>query len=153
MVPASLQAVRLTSVFCLIKAPLVSTGRSTAIFDRRQRSHVGLAGRTLKCSITALSIRAPKWQGQERPSCPTTQPAPKRKSILRTATASGWDQTTSRCVELSTIAFIFLLLPQVVKNHISASSGNSEALAVLSWVVSSARVSCVYAAGSHHDRL
>lgn len=138
MVPDSLKAARSTSVFCPIQAPLVSTGRSTALFDRRHRFRVGSARRAFNCSITALSIRAPKWQGQERPSCPTTQPALKRKSALRTATAKGWDQTTSRCVELSTIVFIFLLAPQVVKNHLSASNGNSEALAILSWVVRSA---------------
>lgn len=138
MVPASLKAARSSSVFCPSHAPLVSTRRSTAILGRRQRFRVGSARRTLSCSTPALSIRAPKWQGQEWPSCPTTRPALKRKSVLRTATAKGWDQTTSRCVELSTIVFIFLLLPQVAKNFLSASSGNSEALAVLSWVVPSA---------------
>ena len=51
-------------------------------------------------------------------------------------TPQKWDKLTTRCVELSTIVFIFLLMPQVVKNYISMANHNSEALAVLSWVVS-----------------
>lgn len=154
MVPASLTASRSSLLHCPIKAPFLSTGSSAAIFHRQQRFPPTSAVRRLNRSISALSICASKWQGQELPSCPRTQPAVKRTSILRTATAKEWDQTTSRCVELSTIAFVFLLMPQVVKNHLSASRGNSEALAILSWVVRRAWASCVCAAlrhQTHHE--
>ena len=78
------------------------------------------------CKICALSSR---WQ--------RTPPFEKTCKITSAAvTAKSWDHTTSRCVEISTVAFIFLLMPQVIKNYLSMSSGNSEALAVLSWVVS-----------------
>ena len=149
MVPASLIASRSSSVYCPIKEPFFSTGRSATIFHRQQHYPPTSAVRRFNRSISALSICASKWQGQELPSCPRTQPAVKRTSILRASRATGWDQTTTRCVEFSTIAFIFLLMPQVVKNHLSASSGNSEALAVLSWVVRRAWASCVCAAPRH----
>jgi len=48
---------------------------------------------------------------------------------------AGWDRTTQRLVDLSTVAFIFLLLPQLVKNAQALAAGNPAALAGLSWVV------------------
>ena len=51
-------------------------------------------------------------------------------------TPQKWDKLTTRCVDLSTILFILQIMPQVVKNYISMANHNSEALAVLSWVVS-----------------
>lgn len=133
MVPISLQATQSSLVF----GPINTAGqpnllsRTAAILHRR-RPQRGSPRPRPDCSICSLTCQ---WQG---PARPRMQPALKRKSSLRAVTAKGWDQTTSRCVEFSTIAFIFLLLPQVVKNYLSASSGNSEALAVLSWVVSKA---------------
>ncbi|KAL3144863.1 core protein [Trebouxia sp. C0009 RCD-2024] len=127
MVAGSLQATQSSLVFGRINTVLNSPSRTAAILHRRRRS-LGSAVTRPDCSICSLTCQ---WQG---PAHPRMQPALKRKSLLRAVTPKGWDQTTSRCVELSTIAFIFLLLPQVVKNYLSASSGNSEALAVLSWV-------------------
>ena len=46
-----------------------------------------------------------------------------------------WDKETLRLVELSTVAFIFLLLPQLWKNAEALASGNAAALAGLAWEV------------------
>lgn len=145
MVAGSLQATQSSLVFGRINTVLNSPSRTAAILHRRRRS-LGSAVTRPDCSICSLTCQ---WQG---PAHPRMQPALKRKSLLRAVTPKGWDQTTSRCVELSTIAFIFLLLPQVVKNYLSASSGNSEALAVLSWVVSKAgtSLSTEHTHVSHH---
>lgn len=59
-----------------------------------------------------------------------------RKPTVYAVTSKTWDRATSRCVEFSTIAFVFLLMPQVIKNYVSMTTGRAEALAVLSWVVS-----------------
>ena len=137
MVPGSLQATKSSVSLGPINTALAKLSlpsRTASVLHRRRPSPVSAAPRADR-SIFALTCR---WQG---PACPKLQPALKRKSLLRAVTAKSWDQTTSRCVELSTIAFIFLLLPQVVKNYLSASSGHSEALAVLSWVVSQAPAS------------
>ena len=48
-----------------------------------------------------------------------------------------WDDTTKRLVEASTVAFVFLLLPQLWKNSQALAAGNAAALAGLSWVVRS----------------
>ena len=141
MVTNSLRATQSHLVFCQIKA-INPIGRTTTVLHRRRHLPLGSAIRGLNYSICALSeATASRWHG---PPCPGTQPALKRKILLRAVTANSWDQTTSSCVQLSTIAFIFLLMPQVIKNHLSASSGNSEALAVLSWVVSEAQTSCKF---------
>jgi hypothetical protein len=47
-----------------------------------------------------------------------------------------WDQTTKRLVEVATVAFIFLLLPQMLKNGRALAAGNAAALAGLAWEVS-----------------
>jgi hypothetical protein len=39
-------------------------------------------------------------------------------------------------VSISTIPFLFLFLPQLLKNHANQAAGNTAALAVLSWLVS-----------------
>lgn len=131
MVPSSLPATQSSLVLGPINTGLTVPSRTAAILHRPRRSHGPIVIRP-DCSICAVKSR---WQG---PACPRMQPVLKRTSMLRAVSAKTWDQTTSRCVELSTIAFIFLLLPQVVKNYLSASRGHSEALAVLSWVVSKA---------------
>ncbi len=48
---------------------------------------------------------------------------------------ADWDKTSSRLVDSATVPFIFLLLPQLVKNAANMMGGNPAALAVLSWVV------------------
>ena len=46
-----------------------------------------------------------------------------------------WDRTTSRLVDYSTLAFVLLLLPQLVKNAVALRAGNVELLAGLAWSV------------------
>jgi hypothetical protein len=46
-----------------------------------------------------------------------------------------WDRSTARLVDASTIVFVFLLLPQILKNAKALAAGNAAALAGLSWVV------------------
>ena len=50
------------------------------------------------------------------------------------AAAQRWDTLTQQLVALSTLPFIFLFLPQLLKNHANLTAGNAEALAVLSWM-------------------
>lgn len=45
-----------------------------------------------------------------------------------------WGAFTDRLVSFSTIPFLFLLLPQLLKNHANLAAGNTAALAVLSWL-------------------
>ena len=46
-----------------------------------------------------------------------------------------WDRTTSKLVDYSTLAFVLLLLPQLVKNAVALRAGNVELLAGLAWAV------------------
>ena len=48
-----------------------------------------------------------------------------------------WEQQTQRLVAVSTLPFLLLMMPQVVKNASNFMAGNARALAALSWVVSS----------------
>lgn len=48
----------------------------------------------------------------------------------------GWGELTDWLVGASTLPFIFLFLPQLLKNAANLSGGNAAALAVLSWLVS-----------------
>lgn len=45
-----------------------------------------------------------------------------------------WDRITTRLVDYSTVAFTFLLLPQLVKNALALKAGNAASLAGLSWL-------------------
>ncbi|EFN52811.1 hypothetical protein CHLNCDRAFT_138476 [Chlorella variabilis] len=45
-----------------------------------------------------------------------------------------WGALTDRMVSFSTIPFLFLFLPQLAKNYVNLASGNTAALAVLSWL-------------------
>lgn len=58
------------------------------------------------------------------------------------ATVQSWDLTTLRLVELSTIAFILLLLPQLWKNAAALAASNAEALSGLAWEVCQLRAIC-----------
>jgi hypothetical protein len=46
-----------------------------------------------------------------------------------------WGALTQRFVAFSSIPFLFLFLPQLIKNQANLSAGNTAALAVLSWLV------------------
>lgn len=48
--------------------------------------------------------------------------------------AEKWDKVTERLVDLSTVAFVFLLMPQLWKNYQALAAGNASALAGLSWM-------------------
>ncbi|KAI3431574.1 hypothetical protein D9Q98_004624 [Chlorella vulgaris] len=48
--------------------------------------------------------------------------------------AQQWGSLTDRMVSISTIPFLFLFLPQLLKNHANQAAGNTAALAVLSWL-------------------
>ncbi len=47
-----------------------------------------------------------------------------------------WEHLTQRLVALSTVPFLLLMMPQVIKNASNFMAGNARALAALSWVVS-----------------
>ena len=47
-----------------------------------------------------------------------------------------WEQQTQRLVAVSTLPFLLLMMPQVIKNASNFMAGNARALAALSWVVS-----------------
>lgn len=64
----------------------------------------------------------------------------------RSAGARGWGEMTDWLVGASTLPFIFLFLPQLLKNAANLSAGNSAALAVLSWLVRLGQGQC-YARG------
>ncbi len=103
--------------------------RSGLTARHRQGIYISFRSCKISCKICALKSR---WQE----AAPQKKRAPLRRKAIATAVPSHeWDRTTSRCVELSTVAFIVLLMPQVVKNYISMTTGHAEALAVLSWVV------------------
>lgn len=61
------------------------------------------------------------------------QAAPSRAS--RPQLRSNWGELTTRLVAVSTIPFLFLFLPQLLKNHANLAAGRPEALAGLSWLV------------------
>lgn len=128
MVLASLSA---APSFVVVKhqVPCRLSPKTTAALQKQRTQAVSAVSRR-SCKICAL-----RSTGQGLPP-PKKRYNPTRKNAAIAVTAKTWDQTTSRCVEFSTVAFIFLLMPQVIKNYLSMSSGNSEALAVLSWVVS-----------------
>lgn len=46
-----------------------------------------------------------------------------------------WDTVTQRLVDVSAVAFIFLLLPQLIKNAKLIAAGNGAALSGLAWEV------------------
>lgn len=94
---------------------------------------VALASRALHCAKSAASVKIKS--AKESRACRCHVAAKPQMLDLSTMSPPRWDKITTRCVELSTIAFIFLLMPQVVKNYISMANNNNEALAVLSWVV------------------
>jgi hypothetical protein len=50
-------------------------------------------------------------------------------------TVRWWDSVTQRLVDTSTIAFVFLLLPQLIKNGQALAAGNAAVLAGLAWEV------------------
>ena len=103
--------------------------RSGLTARHRQGIHISCRSCKISCKICALKSR---WQE----AAPQKKRASLRRKAIATAVPSHkWDRTTSRCVELSTVAFIVLLMPQVVKNYISMTTGHAEALMVLSWVV------------------
>ena len=58
-----------------------------------------------------------------------------------------WDRTTSKLVDYSTLAFVLLLLPQLVKNAVALRAGNVELLAGLAWAVRLASCSRVHTCG------
>lgn len=82
--------------------------------------------------VTSGTIRS---HGNREAAC-RCQVAKLHTLDMPSITTQKWDKITTRCVELSTVAFVFLLMPQVIKNYLSMARGNTEALAVLSWVVS-----------------
>ncbi|GMH39481.1 hypothetical protein BSKO_07379 [Bryopsis sp. KO-2023] len=45
-----------------------------------------------------------------------------------------WEQVTQDLVQISTVPFVVLLMPQVVRNAINMASGNLTALSILSWM-------------------
>jgi hypothetical protein len=60
-------------------------------------------------------------------------------SLLRTVEVLPnpvqWSAITETLVSLSTVAFLFLLVPQLVKNTIGMAAGNLQDMAILSWRV------------------
>jgi len=48
-------------------------------------------------------------------------------------TSITWDTLTVTMTSLSTVPFLFLLVPQVYKNALQLMAGNSKALAIISW--------------------
>ena len=59
------------------------------------------------------------------------------RTIVQAAqnTVQWWDGVTQRLVDVSTIAFVFLLLPQLIKNQRLLTAGNAAALGGLAWEV------------------
>ena len=129
MVSSSLSIAQPLSLGSQLRTPCRLSVNPRAKLRLRQTCIVPVVLKS-SCKICALKSRWQRTLPFEKSS------TAKRKITSAAVTAKSWDHTTSRCVELSTVAFIFLLLPQVIKNYLSMSSGNSEALAVLSWVVS-----------------
>lgn len=102
--------------------------RSGLTARHRQGIYISRSCKT-SCKICALKS---SWQ---EAAVQKKRASLRCKALATASTSHEWDQTTSRCVEISTVAFIVLLMPQVIKNYISMTTGHAEALAVLSWVV------------------
>lgn len=64
-------------------------------------------------------------------------PANLLKGVQVLPNLSQWNTITETLVSLSTVAFLFLLVPQLVKNTIGMAAGNVQAMAILSWKVGS----------------
>ena len=103
--------------------------RSGLTARHRQGIYINCRSCKSSCNICALKSR---WQEAAAQKKRASLPC---KAIATASTSHEWDRTTSRCVELSTVAFMVLLMPQVIKNYVSMTTGHAEALAVLSWVV------------------
>ena len=69
------------------------------------------------------------------PTRPLDRAAPCRPPVC--SAGEQWGALTDRMVSFSTIPFLFLFLPQLAKNYVNLASGNTAALAVLSWLVRS----------------
>ena len=82
--------------------------------------------------------------GAEGPGAPAASQIEEGKDV-----DSEWGALTQRFVAFSSIPFLFLFLPQLIKNQANLSAGNTAALAVLSWLVG-ARPSCRAAAPLAH---
>lgn len=129
----------------LVRPPLVHRLRSvcsSAPASKRIETRLTTQSCPLSASNTArlASLAAQvKIKSVSRPgataSCHRTRAVSSALTDSQAMTSHKWDRITSRCVELSTVVFVFLLMPQVIKNYVAMASNNSEALAVLSWVV------------------
>eukprot|EP00240_Pyramimonas_obovata_P003890 CAMPEP_0118946348 /NCGR_PEP_ID=MMETSP1169-20130426/44062_1 /TAXON_ID=36882 /ORGANISM="Pyramimonas obovata, Strain CCMP722" /LENGTH=372 /DNA_ID=CAMNT_0006892295 /DNA_START=227 /DNA_END=1341 /DNA_ORIENTATION=- len=76
-------------------------------------------------------------EGSEGSQKPGTR---RRASVVRRSSESDavkqaptWDRITETMTSLSTVPFLFLLMPQVYKNTLQLMAGNSAALAIISW--------------------
>ncbi len=132
MVSASLIVAPASCFARPLQGPLKSPSRTGATSRIQRRPFTSRDLSKHICKICALSSRWQEATPQKK------RAASRRNPTSHAVTAQSWDRATSRCVEISTVAFLFLVMPQVIKNHISMTSGHAEALAVLSWVVSTA---------------
>lgn len=71
--------------------------------------------------------------GDTAPPTPAAA-APTPSIVAPTPRHSDWGDLTTRMVAISTIPFLFLFLPQLLKNNAALSAGHPEILAGLSWL-------------------
>lgn len=71
-------------------------------------------------------------RSRRHPFAATTQANSAEGSGLQPKT---WEQRTQQLVAVSTLPFLLLMMPQVIKNASNFMAGNARALAALSWVV------------------
>lgn len=77
-----------------------------------------------------------RWHSKQQQRRATITCAAQTSSEAAGFSFKDWDAITAKLVALSTVPFIFLLMPQIIKNAVNMLGGNTQALSILSWVVS-----------------
>lgn len=133
-----------------VRSPPVMTAAQVQVSSsqpRRQQTRCSLSARPFAPIIPCQKRTAAQ---RLHPCRDTAIPAPDALPAGPPPAKPGanWDRTTGWLVDAATVPFIFLLVPQVMKNAANLSAGNAGALAALSWVV---RPPCGLTLPSDHE--
>lgn len=113
-------AARSPALGATLRRPLVVLSRSGSASEYGGSSEAAGGG-------SGNDADAAASQQRDDRAMPSSAPRPHLRS--------NWGELTTRLVAVSTIPFLFLFLPQLLKNHANLAAGRPDALAGLSWLV------------------
>lgn len=121
---------------CLREVVAVRKGQVSLLHRQEGPQRCGAARkRPVGCSESGSSSRRRRRSecgcSSSRCGC-SSQPV---EGSSREGGVERWDNLTSSLVGASTLPFVLLLLPQMARNAINMTAGNSSALSILSWMV------------------